>query len=212
MDRTRIDVVPNGIDIEHFTPGPRQDRYAEPTLLFLGRLNRYKRVDLVLASVSRLARAGIDVRFLVAGAGHERRVLERLAGKLGIADRVRFLGFVSEERKLEILRRSWVHVLTSGKEGWGISNIEAAACGTPTVASDAPGLRESVVDGETGLLVPHGDVDALTSALASLLTDPESRASLGIGARRFAEQFTWEATALGVEHVLARVVARNGVG
>ena len=212
LERSCIDVVPNGIDVEHFTPGPWEDRYDEPTLLFLGRLNRYKRVDLVLAAVSRLASRGLPVRLLVAGAGHEREALEGLSSKLDVADRVRFLGFVSEERKLELLRRSWVHVLTSGKEGWGISNLEAAACATPTIASDAPGLRESVLDGETGLLVPHGDVDVLASTLASLLADPDLRASMGHRARLFAERFTWDAAALGVERALSRVVARDGVG
>ena len=212
MDRSRISVVPNGIDLERYTPGRANERYARPTLVFLGRLSRYKRVDLVIAAVSRLAELGHDVRFLVAGAGSERERLQRAAVRLGVADRVDFLGFVSEEHKLEILRRSWIHVLTSEKEGWGISNLEAAACGTPTVASDAPGLRESVVDGETGLLVPHGDLDALTSGLAALLTDADARASMEIDARRFAERFTWDASARGMEGVLGRVVARAGLG
>jgi glycosyltransferase involved in cell wall biosynthesis len=212
MDPSRISVVPNGIDLERYTPGRADERYPRPTLVFLGRLSRYKRVDMVIAAVSRLAELGHDVHFLVAGAGSERERLERAADRLGVAERVDFLGFVSEEHKLEILRRSWIHVLTSEKEGWGISNLEAAACGTPTVASDAPGLRESVVHGETGLLVPHGDLHALTSALAALLTDADARASLEIGARRFAERFTWNASARGMEGVLGRVVARAGLG
>ncbi|MEX2467194.1 MAG: glycosyltransferase family 4 protein [Gemmatimonadota bacterium] len=212
LEASRIVVVPNGIDVARFHPGTPDDHYETPTLVFVGRLNRYKRVDLVLEAVRRLAARGLDVRFLVAGAGRERPALEALAHRIGIAERVSFLGFVSEDRKVEILRRSWVHVLTSVKEGWGITNIEAAACGTPTVASDAPGLRESVVDGQTGVLVPHGDVEALTSAVASLLTDPATRAAMGERARRFAEGFTWDVTADGIEQTLHRVVAHAGVG
>jgi glycosyltransferase involved in cell wall biosynthesis len=211
LDPGLISVVPNGIDIEWFTPGAPEERYEVPTLVFLGRLNRYKRVDLVLEALASLASRGLEARFMVAGAGVERGPLEALSAKLGLADRVRFLGFVSEEKKLEILRRSWVHVLTSAKEGWGISNIEAAACGTPTVASDSPGLRESVVHGETGLLVPHGDVPALAAALESLLTEPETRAAMGHRAETFARRLTWDATAEGVESALYRVVAHAGL-
>jgi glycosyltransferase involved in cell wall biosynthesis len=101
-------------------------------------------------------------------------------------------------------------VLTSSKEGWGISNLEAAACGTPSVASDVPGLRESVLDGETGLLVPHGDVEALTEALERLIRDEATRERLGRRSRAFAERFSWDAAADGVESVLRDVVAGRG--
>ena len=138
--------------------------------------------------------------------------MERRTSELGLGDRVEFLGFVSEERKVELLRRSWIHVLTSAKEGWGISNLEAAACATPTVASDVEGLRESVIQGETGLLVPHEDVDALVGALVSLLDEPETRARMGVAARRFAEAYSWDASARRVEQVLRRVVAGRRVG
>lgn len=209
LDAAHIEVVPNGIDLDHHTPGPEGERFEEPTLVFLGRLNRYKRLDLVLRALVRLEHEGIRVRLLVAGSGPEREAWEQQAASLGIADRVEFLGFVPEAEKLHLLRRSWLHVLTSVKEGWGISNLEAGACGTPTVASDAPGLRESVVDGETGVLVPHGDVAALSTALAKLLTDPALRRRMGSAARRFAERYSWDATADGVERVLHRVVARG---
>jgi len=98
-------------------------------------------------------------------------------------------------------------VLTSPKEGWGISNLEAAACGTPSVVSDSPGLRDSVVDGETGLLVPHGDVPALTEALRRVLRDHGLRDRMSARARAFAERFSWDATADAVEAALNRVVA-----
>jgi glycosyltransferase involved in cell wall biosynthesis len=210
LEPSHITVVPNGIDLDRFNPAPESARYPTPTLAFVGRLRRYKRVDLVVRAVARLAARGLDVDFLVAGTGPERRRAERLAARLGVADRVRFLGFVSEEDKVELFRRAWIHVLPSAKEGWGISNLEAAGCGTPSVASDAPGLRESIVPGRSGLLVPHGDVDALTDALARLIEDSEERETMGSEARIFAERFTWEATADGLEAALRRVVARPG--
>jgi len=115
---------------------------------------------------------------------------------------VAFLGFVSEERKLELLRRAWVHTLTSPKEGWGIANLEAAACGTPTVASNSPGLRDSVRHGETGFLVPHGDVPELARRVGLLLNDPTLHRGQALAARRFAEGFSWEASADAMHRAL----------
>lgn len=201
-----IVVIPNGIDVDHYTPGPDSARTETPTLLFLGRLKKYKRVDLVLHAVARLREEGVDVSLVVGGAGDQDEVLRALSAELGIDDRVRFAGFVSDDEKLELLRSSWLHVLTSPKEGWGISNLEAGACGTPTVASDAPGLRESVVHGKTGLLVPHGDVDAIADAIASLIQDPVRLRRMGEEARAFAEGFSWNATASAVEARLVEVV------
>jgi glycosyltransferase involved in cell wall biosynthesis len=169
-------------------------------------------VDLVLEAVARLAAEGIDVQLLVGGEGDQADALRARARGLGVEGRVQFLGFVGEERKRELLRETWVHVLTSPKEGWGISNLEAAACGTPSVASDSPGLRESVVAGRTGLLVPHGEVPALVGALRTLLTDAPLRERLGRQAREFAEGFSWDASAVAVEAYLDEVVAPGGLG
>lgn len=207
IPRERIQVIHNGVDVKGLSPDPGGERFPEPTLLYLGRLKRYKRVDLPIRAVAALARQGRPVRLLVAGRGDDLARLQRLVGRLGMEERVRFLGFVDEDRKLELLRRSWVHVLTSPKEGWGIANLEAAACGTPTVASDAPGLRDSVVHGRTGLLVPHDDVDSLAAALDRLLADEDLRERMGSAARLHAEGFTWDAAADGMERFLGDRVA-----
>jgi len=207
LNAEQIKVIPNGIDLDWYTPREDVERAVRPTLLFLGRLKKYKRVDLVIEAVARLAESGTDVELVVGGSGDQLEELTSLVDGLGVSDRVRFAGFVSEEEKLRLLRTSWIHVLTSSKEGWGMSNLEAAACGTPTVASDSPGLRESVRDGETGCLVPHGDVVALTAALADLIANPETRGEMGRAARRFAEGFSWDSSAEAFESVLNRVVA-----
>jgi glycosyltransferase involved in cell wall biosynthesis len=209
LRRDRIEVIPNGIDIERYTPDPAA-KAERPSLLFLGRLKRYKRVDLVIRAVARLAADSVDVDLWVGGTGDRADALRGLAARLGVSDRVSFLGFVTEQRKLELMRSAWVHVLTSSKEGWGISNLEAAACGTPTVASDAPGLRESVVDGVTGRLVPHGDVGALADALRTLVHDPGLRRTMSEEARAFAGRYSWDASADAFEEVLRRVVASRG--
>jgi glycosyltransferase involved in cell wall biosynthesis len=205
LDPKRIEVIPNGIDVDFFTPAPavRADR---PTLVFLGRLKKYKRVDLVIDAVSLLKARGVDVELLVVGEGEMRGPLEARVRRLGLEDRVRMLGFLAEAEKRDVLRRAWIHVLTSPKEGWGISNLEAGACATPSVVSDAPGLRESVVDGRTGLLVPHGNVQAFAEALERLVRDDRLRETLGRQARDFAERFTWQSSADALERYLQRLV------
>jgi glycosyltransferase involved in cell wall biosynthesis len=211
MKRDCITVIPNGIHIDRYPVAGPADAFERPTLLFLGRLKRYKGIDLIFRACAKLTQEGLGVRLLVAGRGDDETRLTSLRGRLGLEDVVEFLGFVSEEEKLQLLRRSWIHVLTSPKEGWGITNVEAAACGTPTVASDSPGLRDSVRHGDTGLLVPHGDVDARASALGRLLQDDELRATMGRSARGFAESLSWDASAQRFRTVLERRMADRAV-
>jgi glycosyltransferase involved in cell wall biosynthesis len=145
----------------------------------------------------------------IAGAGDYRPKLEALARSLDLGERVRFLGRISEAEKLALLRRSWALVFASPKEGWGITNLEAAACATPVVASNSPGIRESVLDGKTGYLVPHGDTAAMGAAMARLAATPSLLAELGVRAREFAEGFTWENAARQTERHLAGIVGRG---
>ena len=207
MTGQHIAVVPNGVDLDRLTPAADDGRFPEPTILYLGRLKRYKGVDLILRAVARLREKGTPVRLLIAGQGDYEGRLQDLQSRLGIGDMGRFLGYVPEEEKIRLLQQSWIHVLTSPKEGWGISILEAAACGTPTIASNSPGLRDAVLDGETGLLVPHGDVHALSEALSGLLKNAQARREMGVAARIFAEDFTWEVSARRMEAFLIDRVA-----
>ena len=209
MDGASITVIPNGVDLALYRPDPSVRRFEGPTVLYLGRLKRYKRVDIVVRAFQRVRERGIDARLIVAGTGDDAPRLRALVADLGLGDAVEMTGFVTEERKIELFRRAWVHAFTSPKEGWGISNLEAAACGTATVASDSPGLRESVVHERTGFVVPHGDVDAVATRLAALLADPELRDRLGRQAREFAEGYSWDAAADRTEEHLKAVVDRS---
>lgn len=206
--RDRISVIPNGVDIRFYSPAANVPRFETPTVLYLGRLKRYKRVDLVIRAISRLHEGGTQCRLVIGGRGDALDDLRRLAAELKVQHSVEFAGYVSEERKRELFRRSWVHVLASPKEGWGIANMEAAACGTPTVASDSPGLRDSVRDGETGFLVPHEDIEMLAARIGALLENSALRERLGSQARRFAEQFSWDRSADATEAHLEGVIHR----
>lgn len=204
IPRERIAVIHPGIDTTTYTPAPAE-RSPVPLVVYLGRLKRYKRVDLIIRAFAAMRHP--TAQLAIAGAGDYRPVLERLAASLDLGDRVHFLGFISEPQKVALLRSAWVLAFTSPKEGWGITNLEAAACATPVVASSSPGLRESVVDGETGFLVPHGDLPALEHALRRIVSDPSLVASMGGAGRRFASRYTWEAAAEQTEAHLERVIA-----
>jgi glycosyltransferase involved in cell wall biosynthesis len=206
-----IRVIYPGVDAARYTPDPAVARAPRPTFLYVGRLKRYKGLDTALRAMAALRRGALPgAELLLAGEGSDRGRLEALAAREGAG--ATFLGYVSEERKLELYRRAWAVVFPSPKEGWGITNLEAAACGTPAVASDSPGLRESVRDGETGLLVPHGDAAALAAALGDLARDAARRAALGRGARGFAESLSWERAARETEAHLEEAVAGGPPG
>ena len=191
----RVRVIYPGVDTARFTPDPGVARAAAPTFLYVGRLKRYKQVDVAIRALALVRRERPDARLLIAGTGEDAARLARIAAQTGTTDAVQFLGFVSEERKTALYREAWAVVLPSLKEGWGITNLEAAGCGTPAVAADNSALRESVRDGVTGYLVATGDAAALAAALVRIAADEALRARLGADARRFAESLSWERTA-----------------
>ena len=203
IPREQVRVIYCGIDAAHFTPAPER-RAPTPTFAYLGRLKRYKGVDLVVRAFARVRHP--QARLVIAGTGDYRPELERLVESLGLAGRVEFPGFISEAEKLDLLRRAWALAFASPKEGWGITNLEAAACATPVIASNSPGLRESVRDGETGFLVPHGDVAAMAARMEQLAASPGLVETLGAQGRRFARSFTWENAARQTADHLAEVV------
>ncbi len=202
----RIHVTYPGVDAGWFTPNGATSRAGAPTFLYVGRLKRYKGLETAVQAVAIARRRGSPVRLAIAGEGDDRARLVRLVARLGLTDAVTFLGFVSEAEKRDLMRQAWAVVFPSAKEGWGISNIEAAACGTPAVAADSSGLRESVRHGETGFLVPHGDAGALADALQRLAQHPEQVARLGAAARRFAETFSWDRAAADTETQLLSMI------
>lgn len=207
----RIRVIHPGVDTRHYAPIPGLDRTPTPSFLYVGRLKRYKGLQFALRALALARRTRDDLTLDVAGTGDASRELERVAEAEGVADAVRFLGFVTEEVKLRLLRTTWANVFPSVKEGWGITIMEAAACGTPSLASNSPGLRDSVRDGETGYLIPHGDAEVLARRMLELAEQPALVARLGRRAREHAEQHTWERAAEATLAHLQEVIASAGV-
>ncbi len=191
----RIRVMTLGVD------GAPADAERSPTPLFvaLGRLVPHKRVEVVLRAW-RVLQPVVGGELVVIGEGPERSTLEEAAGP-----GVTFAGHISEEEKRRLLARAWVLVHGAHHEGWGIAIVEAAAFGTPAVAFDVPGVRDAVVDGETGVLVRYET--ELAAAWAELADDGERRRVLGEAARRRAATLGWDAT---IDQFLA--VAGEAVG
>jgi glycosyltransferase involved in cell wall biosynthesis len=205
-----VSVILPGVDTDWFVPDNATPRTEIPTFLYVGRLKRYKGIDILLEAMVSLRDSGVVAEMQIVGRGDDAERLHALSDRLGLGDVVQFLGFVDEETKRRLLRQAWAVVFPSAKEGWGIVNVEAAACGTPAIASDSPGLRESVRDGETGILVSHGDVSALAEALQRVVRNPELVAGLGRDARRFAETLSWERAADMTEAHLLELSKRAG--
>lgn len=204
----RIRVIFPGIDTVHYTPDASV-RSPTPLFAYLGRLKKYKGVDIVIRAFAHADIPGAALE--IAGAGEYRPELERLSRTLGVQHRVRFLGRIDETAKIALLRRAWATLFASPKEGWGITNLEAAASGTPVIASNSPGIRESVRHGVTGYLVPHGDIAAMAERMQFLSNDHRLVDQLGTAARQFATEFTWQRAAEETEAHLREVVATRSV-
>ncbi len=198
-----ITVITNGLDHVRYSPDGSE---PGPVILSLGRVEPYKRIDLVVAAMPRILAAVPSARFVVVGRGDALPALERQVARLGVGGAVEFRGFVDDDEKVALYRAARVFVNPSEKEGWGLTVMEANACGAPAVASDVPGLRDSVRHEETGLLVPFGDVDAWTAAILRLLQEAETWRRLRAGALAWAARFGWDAITDQVEAVIERVV------
>lgn len=206
-----VEIVHNGIRWPSVSPPPWARR--RPRIAYLGRLEPYKRVDLLLRAAARLVPRFPELELVLIGRGSARVGLERLCAELGLGSRTRFAGFVPDDERDELLAESRVCACPSVKEGWGITVIEVNAVGTPVVATDAPGLRDAVRNGETGLLVADGPARAFTARLAErlgeILADAALAERLSRGALAWSRRFSWDATAERTAHAVESLLARH---
>ncbi len=200
----RVAVVPSGFEPALFA-APDAGGGAAPARLrigYVGRLAAQKRVDLLVTAFGRMTE---PAELVVVGDGPERARVHRLVEQSPAADRIRTTGFVEHSAVPGVLASLDVLVLPSAYEEMGSVLTEAMAAGLPVVASDVGGIPEVVRHGETGLLVPPGDVAALAAALDRLVADPGLRDSLAAGARRRAADYSWPSLAARVAELYRRV-------
>ena len=220
VDESRISVIYNGsemppaaVQFDKCTDSRESNENADadenaqaPYFIWLSRVHRYKGIWTALESFEIFSKSHPEVKLFVVGDGPLLKKLPAWLKTHGLEGKVELTGFVSASRKYELLSSSLALLQTSYKEGWGLTVMEAAQLCKTTIASDVPGLRDSVRDGETGILFPSGNAAACASAMEKVYGDVELRASLGRNAKRYAESFSWEKSARETLELLERTI------
>lgn len=202
-------------NVQTITPGfsfhpqnkvPRKSPF--PFLISLGRVTPMKRIEETLYAFRLLHKEFPVVKFLIIGRGKKEylKKLKALCKDMAINDRVSFAGFVDEKEKRQFLSKAWALVSTSRLEGWGLNVIEAAACGTPTVAYNVAGLKDSIKDQITGLLCSKNNPQELGRNLRKILIDNRLRRQLSQNALTYSHQFSWNKTAMQGLKILEKIL------
>ncbi len=178
-------VVPEGLNFKPLSEVPEKESY--PVVVYVGRLKRAKRPDHAVKAFQLVKEKIPQAELWIVGDGYFRNDLENMA-----TNGMRFFGSVSDEERRKLVSRAWVLVNPSVREGFGLNVVEAAALGVPCVAYGVAGLRDSVVDGVTGLLVKSGNVRGLADAIIRVLGDEVFRLRLSEAALHYARQFSWD--------------------
>ncbi len=209
-------MIPNGVDTEQFRPQPKdagflQEIGVHATACVVGivaQLRPEKNHELLLQAAAKVRQQGVNAQFVIVGDGARRLDLESLCGQLGLQDAVHFLGACRDIPRL--LAHFDLFVLTSKMEANPVSILEAQACGLPVVATRVGSIPDTVIDGQTGLLVRPGDVEGMAAAVAGLLKDESSRRRMGHAARQNIEQ-NWSIDRMvrGYEDLIERIYAEK---
>lgn len=205
ISENNISLVYCGIESVKETTGKLHGKSTNPLVAYFGRIKDYKQLDHL---VKAFARVNVDMPqsgLVIAGRG-DYSGLADLVESLGLSQSVELVGEVSDQEKEKMLGEAWVFVTPSMKEGWGITVIEANNCGTPAIAYNVPGLRDSIKDGETGLLVPAGQIDDLAEAISRVLNDSDLRKRLSQNALTWASRFNWDNSAEDFSRVIGGVI------
>lgn len=191
----KVVVVPEGLSFEPMKKVPEKEKH--PVVAYVGRLKRAKRPDHAVRAFEVVRTKVPDAELWVLGDGPFREDLVRMAGK-----GVRFFGGLQDAERRELVKRAWVLVNPSVREGWGLNVVEANAFGVPCVAYDVPGLRDSIKSGVTGVLEEAGNTESLTDGIVEVLSDDSLRNVLSRNALEYARGFDWDIAARKFEEVL----------
>jgi glycosyltransferase involved in cell wall biosynthesis len=186
--------VPEGLSFKPLDTIPEKEE--EPTIIYLGRLTKAKRPDHAIKAFKIVKKQVPNAKLWIVGDGYLRKKLEKMA-----IEGVKFFGKVNEQEKIKLLSRAWVLVNPSVREGFGLNIIEANACGTPAIAYNVPGLRDSIIDGKTGLLVENGNIEKLADTVVRFIEDEILRVTLNKNALEYSRSFNWDNTAQTFEKI-----------
>jgi len=200
----KVIVIPPGIDVEKYR-SKLSEKADYPLILYVGRLTRYKGVEHLIRAAHYLSKRIPDLRVSIVGKGDYLKDLVKLRDSLGLRQVVRFHGYVSEHEKIRLMQKAQLLVNPSVREGFSIVVIEAGACGTPAIGTDTTGLRDSILEGKTGFLVPYGKPLILAEKIAKCL-EPEVWADLSRNAQAWASKFDWSNTLPRFEKVISLAI------
>lgn len=206
FQRSNIAVVHNAVKSIKKT-GFSQTRFSHPTFVYLGRIKKYKRVDMLVRIMPEILKKVPNANLIIAGWGTEASTITDISMRSAVRKRVKIMGPVSESEKKYLLSKSWIFVNPSIGEGWGLSVIEANLYGTPAIAFRVPGLSESIKDKETGLLAEN-EKD-LVSKILFVLMNQQERERLSKNAFLWAKQFNWDESAIKSSHILKKAQRRQ---
>lgn len=202
----QIDLVYNAVDHDAYQFFPDR-KSVSPLVGYLGRIKRYKSVNHLIQAFEIVQRKIPDAKLLIIGDGDHLPALEILVGELNLGDHVIFTGALHHDQKIDYLNQMWLSVNPSPKEGWGLTVIEANCCGVPVIAANSPGLKDSVVDGKTGLLYPYGDYHRLAELIIKVIQDQGLRKFFSEESRTWAHQFNWERSADNMLNLIEKTLA-----
>jgi glycosyltransferase involved in cell wall biosynthesis/O-antigen/teichoic acid export membrane protein len=201
--KERVSIINPGIEV-HISKG-QKSKY--PSFIYLGRLKSYKNIDVAIKAFKDVSIKRNEARLSIVGEGESMVGLMKLTKKLGVDSKVNFFGKVTDKKKVELLARSWVALQPSQVEGWGITVLEANASGTPVIASKVNGLKDSIVDKKTGVLVEVRNVKALQEAMVKLIDDTKYREKLTKNAIAWSKKFSWSVSASKFEDIIEMSIA-----
>jgi glycosyltransferase involved in cell wall biosynthesis len=189
LTKKEVYIINPGINPEQLSPG---EKSTNPTILSVGRLKAYKSINVLIKAFKIVSERVPEAELIIAGDGDCKKELESLAKELNLENNVRFLGKISEAEKVSLLQKAWVFVNPSMMEGWGITSIEANACGTPIVASNVQGLKDSVKDNFTGFLVEYGNVNEFGEKILSIIQNDDLRKEMEVNSIEWSKGFGWD--------------------
>lgn len=206
--KDQFTIVTNGITLSQFPLKVAEENF-EPNITYFGRLKKYKSVDHILKAFAILLKEYPKLKLNIAGSGDFRPKLEELAKELKIENNIKFWGYITEEEKIGLLSKTYCVLNPSIKEGWGITNIEANACGTLVISADSPGLRDSVSVGKSGLLYDYGNIKMMAEKINSVIKNDELRSRLSNGAVEWARQFSWDDSANKMLELCEKIIEKK---
>lgn len=190
INENNIFLAQEGINLKKLKPMKKKSSY--PHILHVGRIVKYKGIQYIIKCLLIIKKEIPNIKFSIVGTGPYKSKLQELIKVLDLEDNVFFHGYVSETKKIELLSEAHLLIMTSIKEGWATPVIEANACGTISIGFDVPGTRETIINRETGFLIPYGNINRLAFCCLKLLKNNSLREKMELKGIGWANNFNIE--------------------